>query len=139
MDIEERSDTMASPMLVVEARGPQRSSCQSVKTVAHSVAGKDSSAEANVTLEHKSETLLLLLGGCAKGDCTSDVSSAIVVLCTRVTEVELLGRERPGSGSVWLVVDHSTIWTRRRDGRKTQRYIVRLLSNTHTHIPPPPI
>lgn len=132
MDIEERSNTMARPVLVVEARGPQRSSCQSVETVAHSVAGEDSSAEGNVTLEHKSETLLLLLRGCAKGDCSSDVSSSIVILCTRVTEVKLLGRERPGSGSIRLVVDHSTIWTRRRDSWKTQRYIVRLLSNTHT-------
>ncbi len=112
MDVEERSYTMARPVLVVQSSGPERSSCQSVQTVTHSVAWEDSPAQGNVAFQDESETLLLLLRGCAKGDCTSDVGGAIIVLCTRVTEVEFLGRESSGGGGVWIVVDDSTVWTR---------------------------
>lgn len=129
VNVEKWSNAVACPVLVVESCGPQWSSGQSIQTVTHCVAGKNGSAQGNVAFQYKRETLLLLLRGCAKGDCTSDVSSSIVVLCTRVTEVELLSRERPSSGWLWLVVDDSSIWTRRWDGRKTQRHIVRLLSN----------
>lgn len=123
---EVRTDAMARSVEEIQAFLPQVLARQNINGKATGSLGEDCHINSNGSLQDKSESSLLKLGGGTEMESSRGVSGSIVVLTAGVTEVDGLGIDDRTASLLRLVVNDGTVRSSGGDGikRKTSEQLV---------------
>jgi len=120
------TNAVACSVKEIQTFFPQVLTGQDINGEATSALGEDCHVDSNSSLQDQSESTFLKLGGGTEMESSGGVSSSVIVLTARVTEIDGFRVNDRTASLLGLVVNNSTVRSSRRDGieRKTCKQFV---------------